>query len=205
MKNLLKWIEKLMHLNRAKHGPRTWVYNSQKRKYSCWQTKVYKDRRTSSKKKKKKWIKRISLIFYLFKMEKESSFLEGKYSQYLQMPKLKLPFGVAVQKDKKDILNAFTLLPSNFLSRTSAQGNKQRKVKILYNDVQCSIIAWATKARKRKQLMMTRWGGRYIYGRMFAVKTFKRLPKIVFEIRVMSQRRLLMFKEKEKKKPVHLK
>lgn len=46
------------------------------------------------------------------------------------MPKLKLPFGVAVQKDKKDILNAFTLLPSNFLSRTSAQGNKQRKVKI---------------------------------------------------------------------------
>lgn len=41
--------------------------------------------------------------------------------------------------------------------------------------------------------------GRYIYGRMFAVKTFKRLPKIVFEIRVMSQRRPLRLKKREKK------
>ena len=62
--------------------------------------------------------------------KKKSSFLEGKYCQRPQMPKLKLPFGLAVQKDKKDILNVFTLLSSNFLSRTSAQGYKQRKVKI---------------------------------------------------------------------------
>ena len=32
-------------------------------------------------KRKKMWIKRTSLIFYLFQMEKKSSFLEGKYCQ----------------------------------------------------------------------------------------------------------------------------
>ena len=52
--------------------------------------------------KKKMWIKRTSLIFYLSKWKKKSSFLEGKYCQWPQLPKLKQPFGLAVQKDKKD-------------------------------------------------------------------------------------------------------
>ena len=56
-------------------------------------------------KRKKMWIKRTSLIFYLFKMEKKkhTPFLEGKYCQCPQMSKLKLPFGLAIQKDKEDI------------------------------------------------------------------------------------------------------
>ena len=82
--------------------------------------------------------------------KKHTPFLEGKYCQCPQMSKLKLPFGLAIQKDKEDILNVFTLLPSNFLSRTSAQGNKRRKVKIFVQWCPMQYYSMSYKSQKEK-------------------------------------------------------
>ena len=68
---------------------------------STGKQKYSKDRLTSSKKKKCGSKERAS--FFTFQNgKKKSSFSEGKYCQWPQMPKLKQPFGLAVQKDKKD-------------------------------------------------------------------------------------------------------
>lgn len=148
----IKIDTKLMHLNREKHGPRTWIYNSQKRKIQfAGKQKYSKDRLTSSKKKKNVDQKnKPHFLPFQNGKKKHTPFLEGKYCQCPQMSKLKLPFGLAIQKDKEDILNVFTLLPSNFLSRTSAQGNKRRKVKIFVQWCPMQYYSMSYKSQKEK-------------------------------------------------------
>ena len=140
-----------MHLNREKHGPRRWIYNSQKRKIQfAGKQKYSKDRLTSGKKKKNVDQKNKPHFLPFQNGKKKSLFLEGKYCRCPQMSKLKLPFGLAIQKDKKDILNVFTLLSSNFLSRTSAQGNKRRKVKIFVQWCPMQYYSMSYKSQKEK-------------------------------------------------------
>lgn len=133
MKNLLKLIrnECILTGKSMAQGLEYTIHRKEKHSLLANKSIDSKDRLTSSKKKKNVDQKnKPHFLPFQNGKKKKSPFLEGKYCQCPQMSKLKLPFGLAVQKDKKDILNVFTLLLSNFLSRTSAQGNKWRKVKI---------------------------------------------------------------------------